>query len=336
MNSALVCKAFSHAALDILWEEVEDFLHLLKTIGPNLAQDSPSHYILRGCILQARWERFYSYASRIRVLHVGEHETKYTISTSVYDRLTFQARHRRLFPSLVDLHWKARRAVGSCLLTFITPSLRRVRVTYELKTRTGERATPDHSFRDALYVLGSEAPLFSELELLGNVCYSRSLPAVADFTFLKDLRIVGDVSASAVIRCCGPLPTLVHLELCALAGAGKSDGPLLDGFYGLEEFSVRGRASVIAHLLHHIKSPSLFKVSVTFQDYNWDQWTECLQLLYPFKGLLRHLTCRGCLLVIVDKPPLVLNFGFIMKPLWTLDDFEPSTSVFSTLWYQLR
>ncbi|KAL6303877.1 hypothetical protein BKA93DRAFT_318706 [Sparassis latifolia] len=160
MNSALVCKAFSHAALDILWEEVEDFLHLLKTIGPNLAQDSPSHYILRGCILQARWERFYSYASRIRVLHVGEHETKYTISTSVYDRLTFQARHRRLFPSLVDLHWKARRAVGSCLLTFITPSLRRVRVTYELKTRTGERATPDHSFRDALYVLGSEAPLF--------------------------------------------------------------------------------------------------------------------------------------------------------------------------------
>ncbi|KAL6303878.1 hypothetical protein BKA93DRAFT_826290 [Sparassis latifolia] len=297
-DSARACQAFFPHAVDVLWEKLDDPVPLLKTLGESLVEDKNEDgrgvYVLDGYISEEQWQRFHSYARRVRILTVVEENL--TIHPSVYSELTFRARRQPVFSALVHLSWESVHPFGTHLLAFISSSLHRVEIIYGPPYSMRERpAMKDRTLGRALCTLSSEAPFVYQLHLDASIFHSESLYAISHFTRLRELRIASAVSASEVVRCCGSLEELVNLQLFNFTGAEVNDAPFVGGFDNLEELWVTGSSTTLAKLLRAVTSPRLRMAGICFtpEGGNWNDWRKCLALLSSqFAGSLRQLGLR--------------------------------------------
>ncbi|KAG8215667.1 hypothetical protein J3R82DRAFT_7541 [Butyriboletus roseoflavus] len=66
VRNACVCKRWSNIALDIVWKEVDDLLHLFRLLKPIRPQEDAFEYVFETLPEASDWSKFEKYASRVR------------------------------------------------------------------------------------------------------------------------------------------------------------------------------------------------------------------------------------------------------------------------------
>ncbi|KAH9940136.1 uncharacterized protein BXZ73DRAFT_43088, partial [Epithele typhae] len=118
--NALVCKAWSEVALDLLWREVDDLEQAFSLLAPIVS--SPEEEDVSGRRFSRPlephdWARFVRYSSRVRTLEVasdvGEDRLR---GAQVFDEIAQTRTSAHLFPKLSSLTWEAGRLRLSLML----------------------------------------------------------------------------------------------------------------------------------------------------------------------------------------------------------------------------
>ncbi|KAF8129848.1 hypothetical protein EV363DRAFT_1219642 [Boletus edulis] len=104
VTNACVCKRWSEVALDVVWKEVDDLLHLFRLLKPISHQHDTFEYCFETLPEANDWVRFEKYASRVRTLRFRP--AKYDLE--IYPLLDDVARTRtslEILPNMHTLEW---------------------------------------------------------------------------------------------------------------------------------------------------------------------------------------------------------------------------------------
>ncbi|KAI0352020.1 hypothetical protein OH77DRAFT_1429056 [Trametes cingulata] len=118
---ALVCRAVSEPALDALYQQVDDFTHLLCTIE---CYDRKTR-MFRDTLTPTQWARFQTHAARVRALHLSAIND---VHASVWIALTRLSPAAPLLPRLARLTALTLDALSPCYMMLFSPSLRDMEV----------------------------------------------------------------------------------------------------------------------------------------------------------------------------------------------------------------
>ncbi|TFK87886.1 hypothetical protein K466DRAFT_645714 [Polyporus arcularius HHB13444] len=102
-RNALVCKAWSEVALDILWRDVDDLPRMLHLLAPTEACPQGQRFCRP--LEPSDWLRFMRYAGRVRKLAVTPDIDKYLQEPLVFDEIARARTTLHLFPRLSSLTW---------------------------------------------------------------------------------------------------------------------------------------------------------------------------------------------------------------------------------------
>ncbi|GBE86861.1 hypothetical protein SCP_1001030 [Sparassis crispa] len=259
-RAALVCKAFSDYALNVLWEEYPPLMALVKMLPQstsNVHSGEDAQAAVTKCS-QNEWFHFDVYAERIRKLSVSAKEEIPILRILPF--LFSRARDVPLFPSLVSLEFdQFLRRPHEYFILFLSPSLRYFSHSihdHSLRTVAGEARLDS-----VLDVLQAKAPFLQNLACYG-VTNPTSLPSL---TRLKGLQYLDlpRMTVFQVLSYCAELPQLKRLHTALredLGGTGRIF-PSRD-FVALQSLSVSGAVSDMTGLLTAISSPNLHSFTV--------------------------------------------------------------------------
>ncbi|KAF8553097.1 hypothetical protein OG21DRAFT_1414929, partial [Imleria badia] len=101
VTNACVCKRWSEVALDVVWKEVDDLIHLLRLLKPISLHEETFEYTLPEA---NDWSRFEKYASRVRSLKFRP--TKYDIEICpLLDDVARTRTSLEILPNMHSLEW---------------------------------------------------------------------------------------------------------------------------------------------------------------------------------------------------------------------------------------
>ncbi|KDQ50484.1 hypothetical protein JAAARDRAFT_211656 [Jaapia argillacea MUCL 33604] len=195
-------RALSDPALDVLWHTMGDLVPLLVLIPGVQIDRHPNEpfttYRIVGPIEPAAWQRFDTYAKRVRVL---EYERPSTLFFALFAELE-QYRLGPLLPNLHQLIWDEElpppvTELGQILLSFPTPTLRDVTVSARyIGDDEGDipRVPEMAALAQAGFLprLASNAPMVRRLTLSGsrwNPVGDDTFRAISSLTALSNLSI---------------------------------------------------------------------------------------------------------------------------------------------------
>ncbi|TFK61091.1 hypothetical protein BDN72DRAFT_883320 [Pluteus cervinus] len=119
-RTALVCRAWSEIALDVLWYEVDDICTLFNLLVPltNLTDESSDQAFVR-CPTPQDWTKFEKFSRRVKKLTVDS--TTELPSTSVFDDIGRTRIRQEILPNLWSLKWCSNLSRG---IVFLHPGIR--------------------------------------------------------------------------------------------------------------------------------------------------------------------------------------------------------------------
>ncbi|KZP14522.1 hypothetical protein FIBSPDRAFT_1048739 [Athelia psychrophila] len=103
-SNAVVCKAWSEVALNVLWADVDDLQRLIGLLVPLVVKRNV--YTMARSPLPADWKRFENYARRVRRLHYEPTASPWPCP-SVFAELASTRLSMHILPNLHTLHWLA-------------------------------------------------------------------------------------------------------------------------------------------------------------------------------------------------------------------------------------
>ncbi|KAF9646237.1 hypothetical protein BDM02DRAFT_276133 [Thelephora ganbajun] len=133
---ALACcsKQLSAIVLDSLWEDVFDLNQLLKCFPPNSWEMRDGEFAFLRCPSTKEWDRFSSYARRIRTFSPCSIPTQVRrVSLEAYHLLSMQTPNldHHLVPNLRSIHWRSDSWESIPFLRlFLNPELKNVRFDF--------------------------------------------------------------------------------------------------------------------------------------------------------------------------------------------------------------
>ncbi|KAI0794218.1 hypothetical protein C8Q74DRAFT_1445672, partial [Fomes fomentarius] len=259
-SAAQACRALTEPALDVLWRNVDDFVHLLSIlpfIQPQGRTNLNEPFIFEA-FTSTEWTRFQRYAYRVRNLHMGKQD----IHKSVWQVLNRRcSSHAALLPQLRRLN--TLRCDDDILAKIIlfSPNLRELGLTF----------TPESQSLDLIPMTPEEMrPAIERVKVLTVDGQVRAFP-----TFLKRLDIW----------------SLAHLHSLNLALEVCITPPIvrkIAAFPHLEQLSLRFILSDVAdnqHDQHPITSfPALRSLTLnsSLRDINTFLETACPTALQSF------------------------------------------------------
>ncbi|KAF9449357.1 hypothetical protein P691DRAFT_667622 [Macrolepiota fuliginosa MF-IS2] len=113
LNNALVCRAWSKIALDILWRKVDDLYQLFTLLAP-LEMTGCGDYVFSRPLEYNDWLRFQRCSRRVRELSYEDAESVPTFNPSVFDDISRSRITLSILPNLHSLRWSA--AIPPCVL----------------------------------------------------------------------------------------------------------------------------------------------------------------------------------------------------------------------------
>ncbi|KAF7366194.1 hypothetical protein MVEN_00496500 [Mycena venus] len=100
---ALTCRKFCDPALDMLWENLYDFIYLLKCLPPHIWEISERSFRIRSPVGPGDWNRVLTYSKRIRDFSAEDHDLRCRLDASVLQSLVNSLPTGALIPNLRSL-----------------------------------------------------------------------------------------------------------------------------------------------------------------------------------------------------------------------------------------
>ncbi|KAG9034537.1 hypothetical protein FRB95_013104 [Tulasnella sp. JGI-2019a] len=125
-SAARTCRFWSCIALDWIWKDMKSFYPLLELLSPLVIRGNEWHF--PPDLSNANWDRFDSYASRIRKLEHND-DRKFQgfpaiPSLHLFSRITERRSPRLITPNVFDIIWTSRDATTLPLvLYFVSPTV---------------------------------------------------------------------------------------------------------------------------------------------------------------------------------------------------------------------
>ncbi|KAL6308271.1 hypothetical protein BKA93DRAFT_557843 [Sparassis latifolia] len=293
---ALVCRAFSDPALDVLWRNLESLLPLLNilAISVDLADHAgdvkpPMRQASLTCISDAQWNRFRSYARRVRSVQI--HRYMETLHSPVIAQLATRSCGEPLLPSLVSLQFDLISAKSvSEILAFLSPLL------HDVTLQVGSWGL-DTSFvtdigRDFVFALRCAASSLRHLTL--ERFDDPDFMTHTDFTPFSELQTldIGRCVASfSVLSACAKMSSLITLDI-GLKGLTVEDIKRCHGFPVLENLSVHSHPSQATALLPMLSTTVLRSFTYIDQAYH-DRFLRARQDLGNYRVMLAALHSKS-------------------------------------------
>ncbi|KAI0352019.1 hypothetical protein OH77DRAFT_1410076 [Trametes cingulata] len=262
---ACVCRATSEPALDALWWYVDDFRDLLRTLE---AYDTET-CMFRDTLTDDHWQRFQTYAARVRVLRPGElHRVHAAVWVALATRLSPHG--APLLPRLERLYCFMIDSLGPCYTMLFSPSLRFLDVLVD----------PAAEANAVRVVVQALAPVLASLHTLsvervgasgtaqglsendgGTLKAEPEVIPFWDLTQLYALRVIHKVSPAAedihALRGMTNLRTL-HLHIGDMPTLPPGPGAGLAPYFpALRELSLTGRLGAMVDFFAATAPPNL-------------------------------------------------------------------------------
>ncbi|KAL0948364.1 hypothetical protein HGRIS_010946 [Hohenbuehelia grisea] len=206
-----ICKTWHETALDALWHHIERLDPLLSILSPMAEVFGGVMTFPDTNISASRWQRFISYAKRVRRIDYIAFQGP-AIHIQSFAAVAIGRPVLHLFPNLVHLTWnkdpaKPSQALPLSLL-FIHPGLRR------LEVYTGTHATQQAllAVENFLEEVALRAPQLERFDFQTNIPYRRLGPrfanALSSFQRLKVITLSDSLLTSDVLTALGSCPEL--------------------------------------------------------------------------------------------------------------------------------
>ncbi|GBE86164.1 hypothetical protein SCP_0900410 [Sparassis crispa] len=240
---------------------MDDLLPLLKILETSFQlaiTDAPSGgaYILQPDIPTREWQRFRSYAHRIRNLEIPLYRED--IDPSVFVVLKSVLAGIALFPNLLALYLGLELdAYGPELLLFISPKLRIVDVETHEQSDDSSRHLPSVASRSIaaqfIYGVCSEASSLEHLIFIDSS--DLDIPSIECASRLRELVITGFPITTRFLSSAANLPSLTTLQI----EIAEQEVAACAGFPVLETLSLDGTVTVLPDFVRNIASPRVQK-----------------------------------------------------------------------------
>ncbi|KAI0765685.1 hypothetical protein BD413DRAFT_718371 [Trametes elegans] len=277
---AIVCRATSSPALDVLWKHIDSFHHVL---FPLPAYDRQT-LMFDDEITEADWIRFKAYGSRVRTLRMTDIGR---VHASVWMILTRWSLHDPLLPNLVRLTDFTINAMSMCYTMLFTPTIRHLELTTDGSSESG-------AIRMVVRAAQATLSHVTSLVVDDQHSVSKGVPQNVAFWTLDQLE-------SLVVKHKAPL-TLAAMQ--ALASVPRlqrltvhvREVPVVDdrvtGFASLRNLVLEGTPNDIGNFIMATVLPSLVSFTGNAYDFCIDR-QGVLRMQESFGSLpptLRHFT----------------------------------------------
>ncbi|KAG1760306.1 hypothetical protein EDD22DRAFT_84460 [Suillus occidentalis] len=196
---ALTCKSFSGPALDLLWQDLDNFSPLVKCLPQGLCKWTGYKFEFQRTMTFDDWSIFCKYNHRVRSLRTNRHPVA---DTEFWRNLSCPPFLPPLLPNLVSLMWKSDNTeLFSYMWLFATPKLRRL----DILTKTFDPS--EHSVLSLISMLCPSISHFNFHSIMNSADTSTALQRWSHLTSV----ITREVSEAALLHLF-KLPSLHVLE----------------------------------------------------------------------------------------------------------------------------
>ncbi|KAH8102468.1 hypothetical protein BXZ70DRAFT_1006388 [Cristinia sonorae] len=325
---ARTCKALSDPALDVLWARQSSLMPVLKLL-PQFQMIGNGYYDIVSPIEPEQWDRFMSYAARIRIFTFTADGR---LLPSVYERVFRKVTRPHVFPSLQRMIWSRDCPLNEdALLGFVSPSLRIAdiqasafpRTDNHIKWTTGEdseKRVLDLLFNSLLTVSMQLQCLKVGVTLTPNIESS-----IAQFTSIEtlDLSTAGSWRNVDTFYALGRMPNLIELRINTTNIPFDDSTPPSLLFNFLKSLSLTGSPATIEATLAVVSSTTLGVLQLaTVHTFCVGEWKTCLSMLprHIVKSLTEfRLECVRGLTNLSDIPTPAID---IVSPMMAATDLR--------------
>ncbi|OJT05684.1 hypothetical protein TRAPUB_3476, partial [Trametes pubescens] len=311
---AIVSRALSEPALEVLWEKQQGLGKLLGLLpasfkkadsgadvqdqfGNNIESES---FVLYNPIQEQQWSRLVYYAGLVRSFSGMEDAFDGLAAAVLIQKLNGRA----LFPRLKRLVWKRPfdGAASALLVLCLSPMLRNGVYLDVLEggmgrfrhySRTGPTAA-EYAYGTALQLIHSHAPKVEDVQLWTSG-FSCSVARLREFDNLRVLTLRQVIDVALVFDVCKSLPLLQKLDIYVarpdIEPEPEPVQPAIPEFThaGLTCLELNAPPQVALAALEALHAPSLRSLGLLFEAYE-DTWKRCTELIASrFADSLRTL-----------------------------------------------
>ncbi|KAI0740736.1 hypothetical protein C8Q76DRAFT_791143 [Earliella scabrosa] len=262
---ARTCKGLSSTALDVLWREVDDLIHLL-SVFPSFVKitGNQASYTFHGLIKEHDWARFQTYAQRVHVLHA---EVGSRLEPSAW-LVLFHHYHRNPFlPRLHSLRgWRISNSTSGIAEAMLlqSPELRHL----EVDTQQYQDASLE-AFQAFLEVIQPALDRLDTLSLHGTIRENKPVREIPfwNLSHLRMLEVTYRISRTYPI-----LDSLLAFPVLETLSLNIDNTPIplhhADGhaFVSLKSLRLTGDMSNVHNVMGSYSFPNLTQLSLTVQD----------------------------------------------------------------------
>ncbi|KZT08376.1 uncharacterized protein LAESUDRAFT_748894 [Laetiporus sulphureus 93-53] len=302
-RAARVCKAFSDAALDVLWRRLDSIVPLLALFSSFIRvpmddnkvvdeHDERNHiYTICGETSNDDWTRFGSYAKRVRAVSCDPCR----VEQSLFFYLSHRNFGRPLLPLVREIEWHAVDIImDASVLTLVAPSLRRLTINFSRdKNTTGTRR--NCLLKTLLTEISSIASNVEELKIT-HFDDLRSITPVLGFAQLRKLSILHSLSTEEFSF--EALAMLQNLEDLSISIPERATFTHCSGFTTLRRLKLTGTFSDFTNCFLNISPPSLQTLQLSLDSLIWptaENCRICLAAAYSaFKSSLLEFSLILC------------------------------------------
>ncbi|TBU22330.1 hypothetical protein BD311DRAFT_770639 [Dichomitus squalens] len=335
-RAALVCRALSEPALDVLWRVVDDIVHLISTLpsyvkSAKLSTAGEAYYTFNRDITPKEWVRFQSLAIRVHELRVTSDANWDNSTWIILSRWCPRGPLCPRLKRLLNFHISSY-VSGPAKMMLMSPNLQHI----QLSMRGLEKSPPEVSD----LILGELQPVFQRVESLSIDLQSGKddPPRAVEFwqlAHLRSLRVLHKVKLTPdLLRSLTTFPSLCSLSLnIQEIDLGESEDTKLElssGFPELRDLGVGGKLADTAIFLENTSPPELESLTITISqnivdDLSVDDRRQQLDSVYSkFPRSLHRLTViieNGS----VSDPDLIPSAADLIEPLHWLPSLRRLT-----------
>ncbi|KAI0644990.1 hypothetical protein C8Q79DRAFT_927267 [Trametes meyenii] len=260
---AIVCRATSSPALDVLWRSVDAFEYLLFAFKPykeeKLRFDDD--------ITDGDWSRFQEYASRVRELHMGSEIPK--IHANVWTTLTRRCLDKPLLPSLQRLTGLKLDAMSMCYTMLFSSTIKHLALETDAYSDAGAIGV---AAKLVMPILGRLTSLVVDDKYYADN-EERQAVSVWTLTHLHALTVKRKATLTVpIVQALATFPHLRQLTLDIKSIPSASDTQeRIAGFDQLRELSLSGSVTNVSAFLTFVAPLHLESLEIISQQLCHDQ-----------------------------------------------------------------